>query len=105
MRGSGWRSQQLNALLLYLSKMYFLSVGRFSWVGAHGSIGWLVGGSPRVGHWHGVSPGLGTPVLEHCCDIVSDMACTWAVMGVSTLPTSGKLVGTIPRSVQALNDR
>ena len=43
----------------------------FSCVGAQGSMGSLVGGSCLAGQWQGLdpdlSPGLGTPLFEHCC--------------------------------------
>ena len=52
--------------------MYFFRMGRFSCVGAQGSIGSLVGGSCLVGQLQGLvpdlSPELGTPLLEHCRD-------------------------------------
>ena len=109
MRGSGWGSQQLNALAWYLSNIYFLRIGRFSCVGAQGSMGSLVGGSCLAGQWHGLvpdlSPGLGTPLLEHCCGGEVDIECTAAVSGTSDDATSGKLAGTNPRSMQAVRDR
>ena len=64
MSGKVCFSQQLKALLLYLSKMYFLRFGKLAGVGAQGICGRLVGGSSLTGHWHAVSLWPGTPVLE-----------------------------------------
>ena len=65
MRGRTCCSQQLKALALNLSRMYCLSCGRFSSVGAHGREGGDDGGRDLVGHLHGGSPGLTTPEFEH----------------------------------------
>ena len=61
MRGSACISQQLKALLEYLSKMYFFSLGRFSLVGLHGSCGECPGGSVRAGQLQGLSIGPAIP--------------------------------------------
>ena len=64
MRGKGCFSQQLNAELENRSRIYCLSIGRFSSVGGQGKTTGFVGGNVRLGHWHGISSGPGTPVLE-----------------------------------------
>ena len=71
-------------------------------VGGHGSCGWLVGGSCRVGQLHGESL---TPSLMHGCGIGLVTADTEAGSIVLQDPTCGKLVGTRPRSMQAVRDR
>ena len=105
MRGKGCFSQQLNAELLYLSRMYCFNTGRFSSVGAHGKCGWVVGGSVRFGHLHGASLMLGTPVLEQASGMGLVTGHRWAKSGGSQDPTAGKLAGTNPKSMQAVSDR
>ena len=63
MRGNGCFSHTLNALLLNLSSMYCLRMGRFSTVGGQGKCGWVLGGKFLRGHEHGVSSEDTTPVL------------------------------------------
>ena len=63
-KGNGCFSQQLNAELENLSRMYFFKTGKFSSVGGQGKITGVVGGSVRLGHVHGGSSGPGTPVFE-----------------------------------------
>ena len=55
----------LNALALYLSKIYWRSCGRFSGVGAQGKVTGLSGGSSRLGHEHESEADVGTPEFEH----------------------------------------
>ena len=83
----GWFSQQLKALLLYLLRMYFLSIGRFSGVGAQGSWGLLVGGGDRLGQVHGDSVADGTPELVHCTGLVMGLSLAGEVVTVSQEPT------------------
>ena len=64
MSGKIWCSQQLNALTLYLSRMYCFNCGRLSTVGAQGRDGGVDGGRALVGQLHGASPSLTTPELE-----------------------------------------
>ena len=68
-RGNGCFSQQLNAELENLSRMYCFKTGKFSSVGAQGNTTGAVGGSVRLGHVHGGSSGPGTPVFEQDLDI------------------------------------
>ena len=98
----GCFSQQLKALLAYLSRMYCFNFERFTGVGGHGSTAGVRGGSSLLGQLQAVSVGEGTPEFEHFVGLVF-----WRlpIVGLSQEPTCGKFVGTRPRSTQALNDR
>ena len=104
-RGSGCVSQQLKDELLYLSRMYFFRMGRFSSVGGHGKCAGVVGGNVRRGHWHSVSSGPAMPVLMQGSGMGLVTEDKLAVLVLSQDPTVGKLTGTSPRSTQADNDR
>ena len=97
----GCFSQQLKALLAYLSRMNCLSLGKFSTVGAQGRLSGAVGGSSLLGQAH-VSPEVGTPELEHWVGLMSHNK---EGVAFSHEPTSGNPGLTIPRSTQAWNDR
>ena len=66
----GCLSQQLNALLEYLSRINCFKVGRFSTVGAHGMTDGTGGGMSRRGQAHGELV-VGTPELEHFVGLIS----------------------------------
>ena len=103
---SGCFSQTLNALALYLFKMYCLRMGRFSGVGAHGRCGRLVGGSARLGQVHSVSEGPVTPELEHGDGpVTGHTLAEVSLLSWSQEPTSGKFDGSVPKSIHALRDR
>ena len=104
-RGSGCFSQRLNAELENLSSMYCFKTGRFSSVGGHGKTIGVDGGIVRLGHGHGESSGPGTPVFEQGFDLPSPTEHKPAVEGASQDATVGKLAGTSPRSIHALNER
>ena len=105
-KGSGCCSQRLNAELENLSRMYCFKIGRFSSVGGHGKAIGVVGGIVRLGHRHGESFGPGTPVFEQGFDLDSPTEHKPAVVGAASHDaTVGKLAGTSPRSMHALNER
>ena len=87
MRGRTCCSQQLNAELLYLSRMYFLMIGRFSTVGSKGRTGGAVGGGARFGHLHGSWWGPSTPVFSQGGRLAGAelLAATEAEAGVATV--------------------
>ena len=81
---SGCVSQQLKALLAYLSRMYCFSFGRFSRVGAQGSTAGARGGNSLLGQLQAVSLGDGTPEFEHLLGLVF---WTLPMVGLSQEPT------------------
>ena len=97
----GCFSQQLNALLAYLSSMYCFRVGKFSTVGAQGITDGTGGGKSRRGQAHEALL-VGTPELEH---LVGLMSHSIALSVSSCDPTWGKFGLIRPRSVHAWNDR
>ena len=101
--GRGCCSQQLKAELLYLSSMYFFSIGRFSSVGSHGRTGSSVGGRDRFGHWQGLSLGPTTPELVHFGRL--ERLDTFACVLLLNCPILGNSSEISPNARQASSDK
>ena len=96
----------MNALDLYLSMMYWRSLGTFSGVGAQGRTAGVSGGSSLLGQEQVSDDDVGTPELEQLGLLGVDIDRMEAVGGkLSHSPTSGKEEGTRPRSTQADRER
>ena len=63
----------MRALAAYLSRTYFLRIGRLAGIGSQGRVGVVDGGSGRTGLELGFSSVFCTPELEHCGAVKSEL--------------------------------